>query len=345
MTAEYQQGAFAAEISNDPELASTILSLSYEDAQDPNKSMSISVAPDLGSNLFRFRVGEHEVIYCERELLKQMQFTGDFVLWPLPNRIRDRRYSFAGQEYSLKDIPDRPEGNYVLVHGLVFDRQWQFEQPVVKPDSASVTTYVDINQESDHDYQSYPFDSRLTLTYRLTSTGVQITYAVQNKGNQILPFGFALHPYFSLLSGKQDTYVSLPAGTVMEADEDLLPTGRLLDVTGTMYGMFDLHQPRAISTLKLDHVYMDRPAGAPAVIDYRQQGLQVHISASDDFTHAVIYTAKPEDDFFCLEHQTCSTDAINLHNQGDERRKMAHLLEVKPGDTYSGTLNYQIKFQ
>ncbi|GCE26083.1 aldose 1-epimerase [Dictyobacter alpinus] len=344
MTIEHQQGAFAAEISQDPELASIILSLSYEDAQDSAKSMSISVAPDLGSNLFRFRVGEHEVIYCDRDVLKQMSFTGDFVLWPFPNRVRDRRYSFAGQDYSLEDIK-RPQGNYVLVHGLVFDRAWQYEQPVVHPDSVSVTTYVDISRESDHDYAAYPFDSRLSLTYRLTREGVQITYEVQNKGTKVLPFGFALHPYFSLLSGKQDTYVSIPAATVMEADEELLPTGRLLDVNSTMYAMFDLRQPVAVGALKLDHVYTNLQPGVPAVIDYRQQGIQLRISTTDDFTHTVIYTATAQDPFFCLEHQTCSTDAINLHNQGEEGKKMAHLLELNPGDTYRGTLNYQISFQ
>ncbi|GHO86831.1 aldose 1-epimerase [Dictyobacter formicarum] len=343
MTAEHHQGAFSADISKDTELASTILSLAYEDPQNPARSMSISIAPDLGSNLYRFRVGNHEIIHCERELLKQMSFTGDFVLWPLPNRIRDRRYSFQGQDYSLVDV-ERPQGNYVLIHGLVFDRQWHYEQPVVKQDAVSVTTYVDINKESDHWYESYPFDSRLSLTYTLNREGVHITYQVQNKGQRVLPFGFALHPYFSLLSGKQDTYVSVPVATVMEADEELLPTGRLLDVRGTMYAMFDVRQPVAVGNLKLDHVYMDLQPGAPAIIDYRQQGLQLHISATDDFTHAIIYTATEKDNFFCLEHQTCSTDAINLHHQGEERRRMAHLLEVQPGESFQGTLNYQVKF-
>ncbi|GCE18295.1 aldose 1-epimerase [Dictyobacter kobayashii] len=343
MTTEHRQGAFSAEISQDAELASTILSLSYEDPQNPARNMSISIAPDLGSNLYRFRVGEHEVIYCERELLKQKSFTGDFVLWPLPNRVRNRRYSFQGQEYSLEEVK-RPQGNYVLIHGLVFDRQWHYEQPVVQQDAVSVTTYVDINKESDHWYESYPFDSRLSLTYTLTSEGVQITYQVQNKGNKVLPFGFALHPYFSLLSGKQDTYVSVPAATVMEADEELLPTGRLLDVGTTMYAMFDVRQPVAVGNLKLDHVYMDLQPGTPAVIDYRQQGLQIRISASDDFTHAVIFTATEKDNFFCLEHQTCATDAINLHNQGEERQRMAHLLELQPGSSFKGELNYQVAF-
>ncbi|HCI79178.1 MAG TPA: aldose epimerase, partial [Ktedonobacter sp.] len=58
-----------------------------------------------------------------------------------------------------------------------------------------------------------------------------------------MPFGFALHPYFSTLSGKRNTVVSIPASYVMEADEQLLPTGRLLDVRGIMYAMFDLRRP------------------------------------------------------------------------------------------------------
>src|SRR5262249_22618519 len=151
-----------------------------------------------------------------------------FVLWPFPNRIEDKRYTYQGHAYSLEQVV-RPQGNAVLIHGLVFDRPWQYEQPIVTLEGASVTTYVDIDETAPY-YENYPFASRLSLTYTLPHNRVTITYQVHNNGLSDLPFGFALHPYFSRLSGQEGTLVSLPADTVMEADDELLPTGRIFDM-------------------------------------------------------------------------------------------------------------------
>src|ERR687884_643465 len=87
---------YTAQVGIDPQLNSTVISLLYEDRKDPSKSITVSIAPDLGSNMFRFRVGEHDLIYCEPNLLKRKDFTGNFVLWPLPNRVRDKSYMYQG---------------------------------------------------------------------------------------------------------------------------------------------------------------------------------------------------------------------------------------------------------
>ena len=333
---------YTAQVYFDWNLHSTVISLSYMDRQNPSRNIMVSIAPDLGSNMFRFRVGEYDIIYCDPNLLKQKDFTGNFVLWPLPNRLTDKRYVYQGQTYSLAELK-RPRGNDVLIHGLVFDRPWQYDMPMSRQDSISVTTYIDITPESPF-YQGYPFDSRLSLTYTLTIHSVTVSYNVQNNGSKDMPFGFALHPYFATLSGKGDTLVSLPANYVMEADDELLPTGRLLDVRGIMYAMFDLSEPVPIANLKLDHVYIGLRKNESAVIEYRKQAMRLRILASEEFTHIGIYTPPPEEDgpFFCLENQTCSTDAINLHNRG--LQEMAHLLELRPGESSNGFIQYAIEY-
>lgn len=333
--------SYTAQVNVDSMLNSTVISLGYEDKANPARNITVCIAPDLGSNMFRFRVGEHDLIYCDEDLLKSRAFTGNFVLWPLPNRMREKRYVYQGHTYSLETLK-RPSGNDVLIHGLVFDRQWLYEQPVSTQDSVSVTTYIDITPTSPF-YQGYPFDSRLSLTYTVTKNGVTVTYRVQNNGSKEMPFGFALHPYFSTLSGKENTLVSIPADYVMEADEELLPTGRLLDVRNIMYAMFDLRQPVPIANLKLDHVYTGLHPHESAVIEYREQAMKLRITASEDFTHMVIFTPPPEVSgaFFCLENQTCSTDAINLTHRG--LGEIAHLLELRPREERSGFLQYMIE--
>lgn len=330
---------FAATVGVDPDLDSTVILLLYEDRADPGHSLSVGIAPDLGSNMFRLRAGELDLIHCEQELLKARDFTGNFVLWPLPNRIRDKRYSYRGRDYSLAEVK-RPRGNDVLIHGLVFDRAWQHDTPVVAADSASVTTYIDVTPQSPH-FAAYPFESRLSLTYTLRADGVTVTYTVENRGSDDLPYGFALHPYFAALSGRDDTRISVPATTVMEADDELLPTGRLLDATGVMYGMFDLRAPRPLSALMLDHVYTGVQLGESASVDYHRHGLRLRITASDDFTHYVVYVPNGEP-YFCLENQTCATDAVNLAQRG--LTEMAHLLELRPGERASGFIRYAVEY-
>lgn len=340
MADEHIQILYKAEVGQDSALGATTISLSSTNPKNSSHNILVRIAPEFGSNMFQFRVGEHDLIYSDQALLKNRGFTGNFVLWPLPNRVRGKRYTYQGRMYSLEDVQrlDDP----VLIHGLVYDRPWQWTQPVIGPDGVSVTTYIDINTESSY-YTGYPFESRLSLTYALSGTELTVTYQVHNKSTHILPFGFALHPYFSTFSDKHDVFLSVPAQAVMEADDELLPTGRLFDVSKIMYRMYDLREPTPIANLKLDHVYTSLNKPALSILDYRKLGMQLRMSATDDFTHFVIYTLD-RDPYFCFEHQTCSTDAINLHNQGKALRDAAHLLEVQPGATYSGTIRYAVVF-
>jgi aldose 1-epimerase len=122
----------------------------------------------------------------------------------------------------------------------------------------------------------------------------------------------------------------------MEA-EDLLPTGKLKALDGSPY---DLRVPVSLANLRLDDVYWGMlPEHAPGY-EARDKGLKVTLGASKEFTHMVVYTP-PGKPFFCMENQTCSTDAHNLHARG--LQKEAHLLIVDPGKSLSGWLYVKVE--
>jgi len=337
MLPERASAAYAVNVRPDPRLGTSIVELSYTSPVDATRNLLACIAPELGSNLYCLRAGTEELIYCDWETLKGRGHTGIFVLWPFPNRVRAKQYSYRGQHYSLADVP-RAHG--ALIHGLVYDRSWSYEPPSTGAQGASLTTFVEIDRQSPS-FSAFPFPCCLSLTYTLDETGLTVAYTVQNTGTQALPYGFALHPYFSLPAGAQRTLVRLQAEHVMEADAELLPTGRLLDVHASMYAMFDLSQPTPVGQLKLDHVYTDLSETREALIEHMDTGLRVRISATRDFTHAVIYTPA-HSPYFCLEHQTCSTDAINLHQR--DLQQMAHLLELEPGERSAGVLRYDVEY-
>jgi aldose 1-epimerase len=122
----------------------------------------------------------------------------------------------------------------------------------------------------------------------------------------------------------------------MEATKDLLPTGRLLPVKGTG---FDLRHPVNVNKLDMDHVFTGISEGQAARVSYPDLRLNVRLAATPDFSHLVLYTP-PSAQFFCLENQTCSTDAHNLHNIGFKME--SGLKFVAPGESRTGAVTYEI---
>lgn len=281
-----------------------------------NQRLSLTIDPQHGSNMISFQVEKQELIYCGQTLLQNHDFTGNFVLWPFPNRVRNRCYQFNNRQYSLAEVAV-PRGNFPLIHGLVRDETWQFTVG-----SDTLTTWIDITPRFRY-WQCWPWRSRLTLKYTLKTDGVRIVYTVTNFDKTELGFGFGLHPLF-----KNAKSIKVPAKYVMEADKDLLPSGRLLKA--------DLNHLTSVSDLNLDHVFTGLTGNQQVNFN---NGLKLTIKTSPDFTHCVVYTAE-KNKFACVESQTCSTDAHNLDSQS--LTSIAHLIRVKPGGAHHGWLEYQI---
>jgi aldose 1-epimerase len=217
----------------------------------------------------------------------------------------------------------------------VYDEVFSYEEPIITDTSASVTTVLHIDSSSPL-YASYPFACTLRLTYTVTTESVTVSYTVVNEGNSEMPFGFGLHPYFSKLSGDEQTYITIPAKSWMESPKDtLLPTGILIDVSGKPY---NVNTSRPIAELSLDHVYTDLTPHHYATIFYKTIGVTVELKPSEDFTHMVVYTGNAGG--VCIENQTCSTNAINLHNRGFA--KESHVLVIQPATSHSGHVAYNL---
>lgn len=311
--------------------------IALEGEHESGAGLCAEIAPEFGSNLIRLRYADLDLLRFDPAVLRQRRWTGTPMLWPSPNRVSGKRYRFGVKEVSLEDVR-RPEGNWPLIHGLVDDRPWQHE----RTDDA-LRTWIEIVPGAEP-FALFPFPSRLTLDFKLTAVGLRLGYTVENLGEYALPFAFAPHPYFALLDADASQIV-VPAASVMEADDELLPSGRLLPVDATGC---DLRRPTAAVDVALDHVFTELEPDAPSRLIHPLSGIEVQLSASPDFTHVVVYTLKAESDgFVCIENQTGSTDAINLHTRAVETgdvalEKAAHLLIVQPGQSHTGHLEYRV---
>ena len=304
--------------------------LGYQDGANGDRNLEAWIAPSHGSNLCRLSAGGKHIIDFEPELLAKPDFTGTPVLYPTPNRVRNGVFLYQGKAY-----PQVKRGVTVYEHGLVHNEPWQWQQPAVMPDSISLKTWIDFERTSAV-FEAFPFKHRLGLEFCLSAAGLKVTYSIENQDEQAIPFGFGLHPYFMKLSGDEDTFVELPANYVMDYTSDCLPTGRLIKVAGTIY---DLRHRIKIGALDLDHVFTGSVDGRFARISYATLGLQLKLVTTGDFSHLVLYSPRGAP-YFCLENQTCSTDAHNLWDRNFKPE--ASLKFVPPGKTHTGSVTYQI---
>jgi aldose 1-epimerase len=271
--------------------------------------------------------------------------TGTPVLFPFPNRIEDAMWTWKGKTYLQKK-----NGIPIQLHSLVYDEPWEYIEPEFGIDEIFFSTYLNINK--DHPiYKGYPFEFRLILTYKLTKQSLSVTYKVENRDNKEMPFGFALHPYFSKLSGENGTLISVPALYRYEIRSDvdkvflnkykgdfqlvpnILPSGRLKCV---YTGGKNLIYPVTVGSVDLDDVYTGFLPRKNSYIDYTTLKLRLNLLCTSDFTHTVVYTPKNKP-YFCIEPQTCSTDAINLYAKGID---FPHIIILPQSYSYTGTVNF-----
>jgi aldose 1-epimerase len=232
------------------------------------------------------------------------------VLAPWPNRIRDGRYSFRGDEHRLA-ISEPERG--VALHGLVLWASWS---PRRHASDEVVLAHVL------HPQPGYPFTLELEVSYRLTADGLDGALRATNLGATPAPFGAGFHPTIAV--GGEAT-LELPAGTHVPVDERLLPTGAAEPVTGTDY---DFRRPCPLAGRALDTCFGDLERGpdgtarARLVTGAGEREVTVWMDRGFRFLH--VYTAGTG---VALEPTTCAPDAFN---SGDG------LMALAPGESFSG---------
>jgi len=297
---------------------------------DPTREQTVAqFIPEIGSNLFSFQVGGIEYLSGVGQSQGKPKLFGTPILYPTPNRVRGSQFTFGGRAFKFE-----PNDGPNFLHGLVRETPWACDQGIATRESVSVTTRVRFEPGTEI-YNWFPIRNTLELTYTLKPRAIRLDFRVRNEDvEQPLPFGLAIHPYFRVIGKRNDVRLQVPAQKWMEA-VDLLPTGRLIDLED---GPADLREPTCLADLALDDVFWGLASDKPQVIYYDSIGKKVTLTASDFFTHSVVYTR--ETPHFCVENQSCSTDAHNLYARGLEQE--AHLTVLPPGESLAAWIEIAV---
>ena len=201
-----------------------------------------AVVVEVGGGLRSYRAGGRDLVdgYGEQEMAGNARGQ---VLAPWPNRLRDGRYRWDGEEHQTP-LSEPETGN--AIHGLVRFVPWL----VVERTSEAV-----VLENLLHPQPGYPFALRLQVAYELSSAGLGVTATATNEGDVPLPYGEGHHPYLAAGAGLlvDDCTLVAPAATRLETDERSLPTGAV-PVAGTP---FDLRAGRRIGDLVIDSCFTD----------------------------------------------------------------------------------------
>lgn len=262
---------------------------------------------------------------------------GSYIPYPTPNRVRDGRFTFGGETVRMEK-----HGRIREAHGLAYDSVWHYDEPVVAGGEIHLRGWLDI-VPGDENYPAFPFKSRLTAEYALCRDSLRFSYCVENLDTRPMPYGLCKHPFFLIPQDGERIEIQVAADDTYETTPDLLPTGRFLPVAGD--AARDLRSFRDVRELKLDTVYTHLH-GDSAFVRYPQRGYQLRIRMSEEFRNVVVFTTNsyelPNDiaNMFCIESQTCCTDAINMHEKGFPE---SSLLILRPGECKRGEILYRFE--
>jgi len=159
------------------------------------------------------------------------------VLAPWPNRVRDGRYRWAGQDQQLA-LSEAATRN--AIHGLVRWVPWS----VVERTPSSVTVGARVWPQP-----GYPFLLDVAAAYALDAGGLSVTLTGRNAGDVPLPYGVGQHPYVTAGGDLvDDAVLTVPAAAWIRTDERGLPVSTE-PVDGTPW---DFRAGRQVGDLVLD---------------------------------------------------------------------------------------------
>ena len=323
---------FSSNITKDSLSGWDVVELKAVDTVNPAKNLSAKIVPKGGCNLISFKTGNQELIYGPKELKDLLKSCiGTPVLYPTPNRIKDAVYVFMADTLKMS-FPGETRSH--LCHGIAWDdTMWDFKAPVASTDSVSFSAYYRLDEKSIR-FPAYPFKNTLEVRFTLFKDRIRIAYNVINQDKKPMGFGFGLHPFWNVIGNKEDNFIQADLPYHMEATK-MFPSGKIEPVNGSKWSLLE---PVPVSGLQLDDVYFGATPKSNVRVIYKKEGIEIRQEATKDFTHVVVYT--PNTNFFCVENQTCSTDAHNLYAQG--LKKESHLQILKPGEKASGFVDYRI---
>ncbi len=171
------------------------------------------------------------------------------------NRIGGARFSLNGHEYRLY----ANDGANTLHGGKDgFDKKlWNYQTEEMQGADRVTMSYISRDGE-----EGFPGTLRVQVTFQFDDMG-RLTIGYTAEGDADTPVNMTNHAYFNLACGGDALghLIKIDADTITETHEDLIPTGTLAPVTGTLYDLRDVRRIGDILDRQQEHPAMASAKG------------------------------------------------------------------------------------
>lgn len=262
-----------------------------------DKTTWFSVFPNYGGAL-------HELVSHNQPLLEtahdedswiartQNSFAGA-QLCPFPNRTRNGKYTWQGEEYQLPT--NDPAANNAL-HGLVYNKS--FQEISFDAEKGILVLGLEYNNSS----EGYPFPFHLENTYQLLENGISVQTKITNLASLEIPMGHGWHPYFSVGESVDNAHFQTSASAHFPAGEGYIPTEEEIS-----YHEFRELEP--IGKYVLDHCFKANQQTEKAKIYFPSKNITISVS-SESYAYLQVYIP-PHRNSIAIEPQSCIPNAFN----------------------------------
>ena len=237
---------------------------------------------------------------------------GGAILLPYANRITGRPVEPRQIETEVAGRPVRLPRNWggkaagaaqYAMHGLLLAMGADSLEETSSPAGAALRGIFEPGDFSG----CWPSRCQVEIEVAVAAHQLRLSVRARNTGTEPLPMGIGWHPYFALPSGRRSqARLQVPAAERLEVGnyDEVLPTGRILDVAGTPY---DFRAGAELGERYLDDCFTglqrDETGEIACRIEDPAGGHGVRISSASPAVTAIQVYAPPERACVALEHQ------------------------------------------
>jgi aldose 1-epimerase len=217
-------------------------------------------------------------------------------LSPFVCRMREGKYVWEDDHFQVKKFF---LANHAI-HGILYDAVYEIQHSEANMDQAKVELWY----QYPGNIPGYPFPFLIQVDWTLTK-GNQLSVAtsVTNASPSNIPLSDGWHPYFNLGTSVDDCTLRFSSKKQLEFDEDLLPTGKLIDDNRFADGA-------ALQGIFLDNCFeLDKSLNQP-FCKLSNQHLELTIEPESSYPYLQIYTP-PTRDMIAIENLSSAPDAFN----------------------------------
>ena len=190
------------------------------DVHELSYGARVSIAPELGCNLFSWVVGGRELLFRPEGFGEKAG--GNPILYPAVGRTWAKGRD--GKPEADKYRVHGKSGEYRMpCHGVAAQGRW--DKLAERRGDGSVQVEYAFSLSAAARAANYPFDLAFSLRYTLEAAAVGIEASFRNDGGGPAPFAFGCHPYFRV-ADRDAAKVRLPCAKRVLLDPELLiPVG------------------------------------------------------------------------------------------------------------------------